>query len=178
MAHMLEMGARRRRPARGRCRVVSLLATSATLLLGIGLLPQTLEVGFAEGTLSSLRVSPLPSMNACHHGAPARTCMRAKPKPGPRKDTKAQTDALDERKKKDDVIEIEGTVLMHSRNIFKVELTNGCEVECKLAGKLRMNKIRVLEGDRVTVEMSPYDLTKGRIVFRTIPKLPTDKPTK
>eukprot|EP00930_Biecheleria_cincta_P067511 TRINITY_DN5414_c0_g1_i2.p1 TRINITY_DN5414_c0_g1~~TRINITY_DN5414_c0_g1_i2.p1 ORF type:complete len:169 (-),score=21.09 TRINITY_DN5414_c0_g1_i2:200-706(-) len=132
MAHMLEMGARRRRPARGRCRVVSLLATSATLLLGIGLLPQTLEVGFAEGTLSSLRVSPLPSMNACHHGAPARTCMRAKPKPGPRKDTKAQTDALDERKKKDDVIEIEGTVLMHSRNIFKVELTNGCEVRTAL----------------------------------------------
>jgi len=72
------------------------------------------------------------------------------------------------RKKKENAIEMEGTVLMHSRNIFKVQLSNGAEVSCTLAGKLRMNSIKVLEGDSVTVEMSPFDLTRGRIVFRTI----------
>eukprot|EP00913_Durusdinium_trenchii_P029131 g27311.t1 len=72
---------------------------------------------------------------------------------------------------KDDVIELEGTVVVHSRNVFKVLLSNGAEVQCTLAGKLRMNNIKVMEGDAVTVEMSPFDLTKGRIVFRTI-KMP------
>lgn len=73
-----------------------------------------------------------------------------------------------EKKKKDNVIEMDGTVMLHSRDIFKVELTNGAEVQCTLGGKLRMNKIKVLEGDRVTVEMSPFDLTRGRITFRSI----------
>merc|ERR1712151_635109 len=73
-----------------------------------------------------------------------------------------------QKKKKDDVIELEGEVTMHSRNIFKVMLVNGIEVQCTLGGKLRMNNIRVMEGDRVTVEMSPFDLSRGRITFRSI----------
>ena len=88
-----------------------------------------------------------------------------------RKDTKKQVAVQKERKKREDVIELEGTVVVHSRNIFKVLLSNGAEVQCTLAGKLRMNNIKVMEGDSVTVEMSPFDLTKGRIVFRTI-KMP------
>lgn len=98
--------------------------------------------------------------------------MRAKAVGGPkRKDTKKQAQVQKERKKKDDVIELEGNVVAHSHNNFKVLLTNGAEVQCTLAGKLRMNNIKVMEGDAVTVEMSPFDLTRGRIVFRTI-KMP------
>eukprot|EP00929_Paragymnodinium_shiwhaense_P002140 TRINITY_DN102342_c0_g1_i1.p1 TRINITY_DN102342_c0_g1~~TRINITY_DN102342_c0_g1_i1.p1 ORF type:complete len:255 (-),score=75.29 TRINITY_DN102342_c0_g1_i1:85-849(-) len=74
------------------------------------------------------------------------------------------------KKPKDDVIEMKGMVLQHSRNVFKVQLENGIEVQCTLAGKLRLNRIKVLEGDQVTVEMSPFDLTRGRITFRTIDK--------
>lgn len=55
--------------------------------------------------------------------------------------------------------------LLPSAN-FKVVLSNGHEVLAHLAGKMRMNKIRILPGDRVAIEMSPYDLTKGRIIFR------------
>mmetsp|Transcript_65498 Transcript_65498/g.126412 ORF Transcript_65498/g.126412 Transcript_65498/m.126412 type:complete len:233 (-) Transcript_65498:25-723(-) len=72
------------------------------------------------------------------------------------------------KKKKDNVIEMDGRVIMHSRNIFKVELTNGAEVDCTLAGRLRQNSIKVLEGDAVTVELSPFDLSRGRITFRRI----------
>mmetsp|Transcript_92394 Transcript_92394/g.198036 ORF Transcript_92394/g.198036 Transcript_92394/m.198036 type:complete len:228 (+) Transcript_92394:39-722(+) len=72
------------------------------------------------------------------------------------------------KKKKDNVIEMDGTVQMHSRNIFKVLLVNDIEVQCTLAGRMRMNSIKVLEGDKVTVEMSPFDLTRGRITFRHI----------
>jgi translation initiation factor IF-1 len=50
--------------------------------------------------------------------------------------------------------------------MFKVELENGHTITCTIAGKMRMNYIRVLPGDKVDVEMSPYDLTKGRISFR------------
>jgi translation initiation factor IF-1 len=49
---------------------------------------------------------------------------------------------------------------------FKVELENGHEILAHLSGKMRMNRIRILPGDRVAIEMSPYDLTKGRIIFR------------
>ncbi|CAJ1367513.1 unnamed protein product [Effrenium voratum] len=104
----------------------------------------------------------------------SQLAMRAKAVGGPkgkRKDTKKQVQVQKERKKRDDVIELDGTVVQHSRNFFKVLLANGAEVQCTLAGKLRMNNIKVMEGDSVTVEMSPFDLTKGRIVFRTI-KMP------
>ncbi len=68
---------------------------------------------------------------------------------------------------KDDVIEAEGTVIevLPSAN-FKVKLTNGFVITAYLSGKLRMNYIRILEGDHVKIEMSPYDLTKGRITWR------------
>ncbi|GAA0488946.1 translation initiation factor IF-1 [Alkalibacterium sp. m-11] len=68
---------------------------------------------------------------------------------------------------KDDVIEIEGTVLETLPNaMFKVELENGHEILAHVSGKIRMNYIRILPGDKVTVEMSPYDLTLGRITYR------------
>lgn len=68
---------------------------------------------------------------------------------------------------KSDVIEIEGTVTEKLPNtMFKVTLENGHEVLAHISGKLRQNFIRILPGDKVTLEMSPYDLTKGRIVWR------------
>ena len=70
---------------------------------------------------------------------------------------------------KDDVIEIEGTVLEALPNAtFQVELQNGHKILAHISGKLRMNFIRILPGDKVTGEMSPYDLTKGRITWRSI----------
>ena len=69
---------------------------------------------------------------------------------------------------KEDVIEIEGTVVDSLPNAqFKVELPNGHQILAHISGKLRMNYIRILPGDQVTVEMSPYDLTKGRITWRS-----------
>lgn len=68
---------------------------------------------------------------------------------------------------KADVIEVEGTVTEALPNaIFRVELENGHEILGHISGKLRMNYIRILPGDKVTVELSPYDLTKGRITWR------------
>ena len=69
---------------------------------------------------------------------------------------------------KQDVIEVEGTVREALPNAqFKVELQNGHVILAHISGKLRMNFIRILPGDKVTVEMSPYDLTKGRITWRS-----------
>ncbi len=69
---------------------------------------------------------------------------------------------------KQDVIEVEGTVKEALPNAqFKVELQNGHIILAHISGKLRMNFIRILPGDKVTVEMSPYDLTKGRITWRS-----------
>ena len=69
---------------------------------------------------------------------------------------------------KEDVIEVEGTVVEALPNTnFKVELENGMQILAHISGKLRMNFIRILPGDKVTVEMSPYDLTKGRITWRS-----------
>ncbi|MBS7262920.1 MAG: translation initiation factor IF-1 [Eubacteriales bacterium] len=68
---------------------------------------------------------------------------------------------------KNDVIEAEGIVVETLRNtMFVVELKNGHKVLAGISGKLRMNDIRVVLGDRVTIQLSPYDLTKGRIVWR------------
>ena len=69
---------------------------------------------------------------------------------------------------KQDMIEIEGTVVEALPNAtFTVELENGHQILAHISGKLRMNDIRILPGDKVTVEMSPYDLTKGRITWRS-----------
>ncbi|MBC7087056.1 translation initiation factor IF-1 [Vibrio parahaemolyticus] len=68
---------------------------------------------------------------------------------------------------KKDVIEVEGTVIDALPNaIFRVRLDNGHEILAHISGKLRMNYIRILPGDKVTVELSPYDLTRGRITWR------------
>lgn len=68
---------------------------------------------------------------------------------------------------KKDVIEVQGKVVEALPNtIFRVELENGHEIIAHISGKLRMNYIRILPGDTVTVELSPYDLTKGRITWR------------
>ena len=68
---------------------------------------------------------------------------------------------------KADVIEVEGTVLEKLPNaMFKVELENKPVVLAHISGKLRMNFIRILPGDKVTMELSPYDLSKGRIIWR------------
>ena len=69
---------------------------------------------------------------------------------------------------KQDVIEIEGTVKEALPNAqFVVELPNGHTINAHISGELRMNFIRLLPGDKVTIEMSPYDLTKGRITWRS-----------
>ena len=69
--------------------------------------------------------------------------------------------------KKDDVLEVEATVLETLPNaMFKVELQNGAVILAHVSGKIRMNYIRILPGDKVTLEMSPYDLSKGRIIWR------------
>ena len=69
---------------------------------------------------------------------------------------------------KDDVIEVEGKVTESLPNAqFMVELANGHKILAHISGKLRMNFIRILPGDKVTVEMSPYDLQKGRITWRS-----------
>lgn len=68
---------------------------------------------------------------------------------------------------KADVIELEGTVTEKLPNaMFSVKLENGHEVLAHISGKLRMNYIRILPGDKVTIEMSPYDLSKARIIWR------------
>ncbi len=69
---------------------------------------------------------------------------------------------------KDDVLEVEGTVVETLPNaMFKVELENGHQVLAHISGKLRMNFIKILPGDKVTMEMSPYDLSRGRITWRS-----------
>ena len=69
---------------------------------------------------------------------------------------------------KEDMIELEGTVVEAMPNaMFKVEIQGGHVILAHISGKLRMNFIRILPGDKVTLEMSPYDLTKGRITWRS-----------
>jgi translation initiation factor IF-1 len=68
---------------------------------------------------------------------------------------------------KEDVIEVEGIVIEPLPNaMFKVELENGHKVLAHISGKIRMHFIKILPGDKVTVELSPYDLTRGRITYR------------
>ena len=69
---------------------------------------------------------------------------------------------------KEDFIEFEGEVLEALPNaMFSVKLDNGHQILAHISGKLRMNYIKILPGDKVTVEMSPYDLTRGRIIWRS-----------
>lgn len=69
--------------------------------------------------------------------------------------------------KREDAIEMEGTVIEPLPNaMFRVELDNGHKVLAHISGKMRMHYIRILPGDKVVVELSPYDLTRGRITYR------------
>ncbi|SPF49244.1 translation initiation factor IF-1 [Syntrophobacter sp. SbD1] len=69
---------------------------------------------------------------------------------------------------KEDAIEVEGTVMETLPNaMFRVELPNGHRILAHISGKMRMHFIRILPGDKVTVELSPYDLTRGRITYRS-----------
>ena len=68
---------------------------------------------------------------------------------------------------KEEAIEVEGTIIEPLPNaMFRVELDNGHKVLAHISGKMRMHFIKILPGDRVTVELSPYDLTRGRVTFR------------
>ena len=68
---------------------------------------------------------------------------------------------------KEDIMEVEAIVVENLPNaMFKVKLENGAVILAHVSGKIRMNFIRILPGDRVTVQISPYDLTRGRITFR------------
>jgi translation initiation factor IF-1 len=67
---------------------------------------------------------------------------------------------------KNDTIVVEGKVLEVLPGKFKVELSNGHTIEAYVSGKMRMYSIRIVEGDNVTIELSPYDLTRGRIIYR------------
>lgn len=68
---------------------------------------------------------------------------------------------------KEEAIEVEGTIIEPLPNaMFRVELDNGHKVLAHISGKMRMHYIKILPGDRVTIELSPYDLTRGRVTFR------------
>jgi translation initiation factor IF-1 len=80
---------------------------------------------------------------------------------------KAKNKAKESSAAKEEGIQVEGTVLEPLPNaMFKVELDNGHRVLAHISGKMRMHYIRILPGDRVLVELSPYDLTRGRVVYR------------
>ena len=80
---------------------------------------------------------------------------------------KSQRTGKENSMSKSDVVEIEGTVVEKLPNaMFQVELENGHRVLAHISGKLRMNFIKIVPGDKVTLELSPYDLTKGRIIWR------------
>ena len=67
---------------------------------------------------------------------------------------------------KEEKLEVDGKVIDVFKDVFKVELENGHIVQAHVSGKIRMNMIRILPGDKVTIEMSPYDLERGRIIYR------------
>lgn len=97
--------------------------------------------------------------------------MKSRPRGGvkksDRKDHKARTEERIQTKVRDDSIQLEGKVLESLPNaMFRVSLDNGHVVLAHISGKMRMNFIRIIPGDRVMVEMSPYDLTRGRITYR------------
>lgn len=87
-----------------------------------------------------------------------------RPKPKPKR---PPTDETETRQAKADAIEVTGTVVEPLPNaMFRVELENGHIVLAHISGKMRKHFIRILRGDKVTVELSPYDLTRGRVVYR------------
>jgi len=114
--------------------------------------------------LSSLRGAGLQGHGSFHRGIPVawrRACART----GHGKPLEQRS--AEDMPKKDGAIEIEGTVVESLPNaFFRVELDNGHKVLAHISGKMRMHYIRILPDDRVVVELSPYDLSRGRIVYR------------
>ncbi|MCA9728378.1 MAG: translation initiation factor IF-1 [Candidatus Eisenbacteria bacterium] len=97
--------------------------------------------------------------------APPKRRGGAKPK-GPKRDTRRTPDD-EPRQTRSDAIEVTGTVVEPLPNaMFRVELENGHIVLAHISGKMRRHFIRILRGDKVTVELSPYDLSRGRVVYR------------
>jgi len=95
------------------------------------------------------------------------TCVARRRRFAGRRWTAANQQIVEDMPKKEGVIEIEGTVVEALPNaMFRVELTNGHKVLAHISGKMRQHYIRILPEDRVVVELSPYDLTRGRIVYR------------
>jgi translation initiation factor IF-1 len=89
------------------------------------------------------------------------------PKKRPERSPNAQTAPAGPRRSRDDVITMDGTVVDALPNaLFNVELENGYKVLGHISGKMRTNYIKIVPGDRVLIELSPYDLSKGRITFR------------
>jgi translation initiation factor IF-1 len=96
---------------------------------------------------------------------PAEGVARPAPLPGPRRVHTSKEPALP--KPKDDAIVLEGTISESLPNaMFRVELENGHKVLAHISGKMRMHYIRILPGDKVQVELTPYDLSRGRITYR------------
>jgi translation initiation factor IF-1 len=86
---------------------------------------------------------------------------------GMRKQMAAKDDAHKEDSGKEDAIQVEGKVVEPLPNaMFRVEMDNGHKVLAHVSGRMRMHRIRILPGDKVTMELSPYDLTRGRITYR------------
>jgi translation initiation factor IF-1 len=82
-------------------------------------------------------------------------------------DSQGENLLKNQRKKKKKLVDISGIVTQNlSNGKFQVKLENGVQVIAHLSGKIRQNRIKIVVGDKVTVELSPYDLTKGRIVYR------------
>ena len=92
---------------------------------------------------------------------------RVRPEGARRSEARRLEKNAEDMAKKDGVIEIEGTIVEALPNaMFRVELSNGHKVLAHISGKMRQHYIRILPEDRVVVELSPYDLSRGRIVFR------------
>jgi translation initiation factor IF-1 len=97
----------------------------------------------------------------------ARTTSTERIAPNDQQRTTSRERSAEDMPKKDGAIEIEGTVVESLPNaFFRVELDNGHKVLAHISGKMRMHYIRILPDDRVVVELSPYDLSRGRIVYR------------
>jgi translation initiation factor IF-1 len=119
----------------------------------LGLLSPT-RVEFAHVACRASMFSRLSALPVCSHASPAN-------------DLQARVGASPLPKPKEDAIVLEGTVTQSLPNtMFRVELENGHEVLGHISGKMRMHYIRILPGDRVQVELTPYDLKRGRITYR------------
>jgi translation initiation factor IF-1 len=124
---------------------------------GPGLAPNVLMLARAEFSCAGWRASMLSRLSALSDRSHASQAS----------DLQARVGAIPLPKPKEDAIVLEGTVIEPLPNaMFRVELENGHQLLAHISGKMRMHYIRILPGDRVQVELTPYDLTRGRITYR------------